>query len=201
MIVVAIIAAIAAFSIPKISNRKSEAQAILRKFIVLSRDLRNRAKLQNATYRIAIDLGDPVKKTGQAFWVEKASGEVINDYDPKNPPKIQKESDKKNDEEAEKTPTQFSPDPSIYKKPQELPPPLEFSEVELAFLEEPVESGIVYIHFKPSGYADESAIHLSTSEKSKWTIYIQPLTGRAEIINEDRPLENLRPKWKIMASP
>ena len=56
MITIAIMAFVVAMVLPKINNKNNDLRATVRRFTVLNRELRNRAQLQNATYRIAIDM-------------------------------------------------------------------------------------------------------------------------------------------------
>ncbi len=196
IITVAIIAAIVTMALPRLGSRSNEIRSTVRKLSTLSRELRSRAKLNNTTYRLVINMED-AEKTADAsrrtytYWVEKAHGEVLNDYDPENPPSLDPEEN--DDEEAKKQPL-FSPDTQIMKKPEELPGELIFESVELATLDEPVTTGIVYIHYLPTGFVDEAAIHLRRGDKIAWTLAIEPLTGRMDVIDEYRALEDLRAK-------
>ncbi|MCB0349754.1 MAG: hypothetical protein KDD38_01140 [Bdellovibrionales bacterium] len=190
---VAIIALIATMVLPKINNRNNELRSMVRKISVISRDLRSRAKLNNATYRLVINMGEEGEKNPRhEIWVESATGEVLNNYDPENPPTPRDQAEDKKEEGAPAP--AFMPDPKVMKKPEVLPSQLIFESVEIGTLDEPITSGIVYIHYLPSGFADEAAIHLKSGEKLKWTLAIDPLTGRVDIINEFRNLEDLRAK-------
>ncbi len=203
IITVTIIAAVVTMVLPRIGGRSNEVRATVRKLAVLSRDLRSRAKLNNATYRLVIALSDEEgeeadKKKKQTYWVERAQGEVLNNYDPKDPPKLQSKEDKEKENERDaddkSPPPPFAPDPQVMKKPDELPADLMFESVELVNVKEPITTGIVYIHFLPNGYTDEAAIHLKRGEKVAWTLAIDPLTGRMDILDEFRKLEDLRAK-------
>lgn len=200
IITVAIIAAIVAMAFPRLGGRNSEIKSTVRKLAILSRDLRSRAKLNNATYRLVIDMGDSESastnnnKIKTTYWVERAQGEVLNDYDPKNPPKLPSKDETKEKKEDEELPSLFSPDPKIFKKPQELPPGLIIESVELVSAEDPITSGLVYIYYLPTGFVDEAAIHLKHGEKIAWTLATEPLTGRMDIVNENRKLEDLKSK-------
>lgn len=198
----AIIAAIVTMALPRLGGRSSEIKSTVRKLAILSRDLRSRAKLNNATYRLVIDMGDSEsentnnEKKKTTYWVERAQGEILNDYDPKNPPQLhtEKNTEKNKDQEENQPAPPFSPDPKVFKKPQELPDGLIIESVELATFDEPVSSGLVYIHYLPTGFVDEAAIHLKHGEKIAWTLATEPLTGRMDILNEDRRLQDLRAK-------
>ncbi len=192
IVTVGIIAAIVTFALPRLNQKNTELRAIVRKVAVLSRELRAKAKLQNATYRLAIDLGEQgAMKPQQSFWVEKAQGQILNNYDPKNPPKLL-DPEKKPDEDA--SPSPFTPDTKIMKKPEILDEEIVFSSVELSTVDEPIENGIVYIHYFPTGFADEAALHIQISKKLNWTLAIQPLTGKVDILDKFIALEDLRPQ-------
>jgi general secretion pathway protein H len=192
IITVSIMAFIAAIAVPKMSNRNNEVRALVRKFAVLSRGLKQRAKMQNSTYRLVISMSEENSDPHHEFWVEVARGEVLNNYDPKNPPSLEDRLDKKDEESKVSTP--FTPDGRIMKRPEVLPTGLIFESVELGSLDRPVTSGLIYIHYFPSGFTDEAAIHLKHGEKIKWTIAIEPLTGKVDIIDEFRALEDIRAK-------
>lgn len=191
IVTVAIIAAIAAIALPRIGGRSNELKSVVRKISVLCRELKLRAKLNNATYRLAINMSEEDRKPKHEFWVEKAQGEILNNYDPKNPPQLAPPEKNESDGEAA-PPSLFSADTRILKKPEVLPAGLTFESVELANVKEPITNGLVYIHFFPSGYSDEAAIHLRLTEKIKWTLATQPLTGTVDILTEYKKLEDLR---------
>lgn len=191
MITIAILAAIAVIAIPKLGGHNNEMKAFVRKISVLGRDLRARAKLQNATYRMVFHLFEEKSQPHAELWIEKSQGEVLNNFDPKNPPKLPDPNDKE-DETAPKSP--FAMDSSILQKPIQLPPFLQIESIELGGVDDPVSEGLVYIHFLPSGFADEAAIHLKFNEKIKWTLAVNQLTGQIEIIDEFIKLEDLKAK-------
>jgi prepilin-type N-terminal cleavage/methylation domain-containing protein len=192
IVTVSIIAAVVTLAIPRLNNKNTELRATVRKLAVLSRELKNRAKLQNATYRLVINMAVEGKEPVHQYWVERAQGQILNDYDPENPPTLPDPADaEKNKEEP---PPAFTLDVKVLKEPQKLPSGLLFESVELASAEEPITSGLVYIHYLPSGYADEAAIHLKQGEKIRWTLAVQPLTGRVDIIDSFRSLEDLNSK-------
>ena len=189
IIVVGIIAAIVTMAIPKLSGRGAEVRSVVRKIAVLNRELKNRAKLHNATYRLVIHMGEKDLKPHHEFWVERAEGNIINNYDPKNPPRLAEEMSEK---ELQETPPAFQPDVKVLKKPHVLPSGMTFEHVELSSLSEPVTSGLVYVHYLPTGYADEAAIQIQYDKKLFWTLAIQPLTGRVDIIDEKVRLKDLQ---------
>ena len=198
IIVITIIAAIVTLAVPKLFKRGTEVRTVVRRIGVINRELKNRAKLMGATYRLALRMRNTDSPSNgrepriDSFWVEKAPGQILNDYDPEKPPVLADELDE--DERKKLPPQVFQIETAITKKPEELPEGMIFDRVELSSLKEPVTDGIVYVHYLPSGYADEAAIHINYDNALKWTLAIQPLTGRIDILNEDIPLKELQGK-------
>ncbi len=196
MIAITIVAFVVAAVLPHLDSRNNEIRSTIRHLAVLSRELRFRAKLQNATYRLVIDMEKNSKgQTVDSYWVERASGNILNDYNPRSPPKnpaqmaaAQKEA-KDNDEIIPQS--RFTMAHGIMRKPIVLPDGLVFDSVELENLNDPVTKGVVYIYFLPSGFADESAIHISYGKHLHWTLITLPFTGRMVILPEKRMLKNL----------
>ena len=182
-------------ALPKLGGRKTEVQSMVRKIAIVSRELKYKAKLQNATYRLVIQAVPPPEEfeteptdLKNQFWVEKAPGSVILSNDPEE----EDEDDDDEDGQAPPDPNGFIMDQKILKEPEKLPEGMIFERIELANQKEPITEGIVYIYFLPEGFVNESAIHLEFGEKLHWTIAIHPLTGRADIFDEDVSLDTLR---------
>lgn len=175
MIVLVILAAVVTLGVNRIDNKNNEMKSAVRKLSVLSKELKTAAKLQGATFRLAIDLGKAgIKKKEQQFWVEKSTSQVLVPKDEETP----LEPDKKDDDAP---PPAFARDDKILKGLKELPGFLEFTEVELARNSTKATDGLVYIYYFPHGLNDEAAIHLRAGEKLNWTLLIHPLTGKATI--------------------
>lgn len=203
LITIAIIAFVVAMTLPRISNKNNDLRSQVRRLTTLSRELHSRAQLQNATYRLVIDMqggeddNDNMNPDGSkkarsvTYWVERGNGSIVNSYDAKNPPKAPKPDDKK---EEGAPPPAFSPDPTIMKAKKQLEKGLDITSVELARIDRPVSVGTIYIHYLPSGYVDEAVIHLQLSEKIQWSLATEPLTGRMDIIPENRSLKDLQSK-------
>lgn len=189
LIVLGIIVTIIAVGAPKLFNKKADLRKTIRRLAVLSRDLKSRAKLNSATYRLVIHMDVTGDKRVDSYWVEKAKGQVLTDYDPDNPPELP-DPEKKKDEDAPVEP--FTPDTQSMKKPEVLPNGLEFESIELGSTEDPISEGLAYIHYFPSGFADDAAIHIRWGDKLKWTLALEPITGRIEVLEEFVALKDLR---------
>ena len=86
IITIGIMVSLVAFVAPKLGGRNQQIKAVVRKIGVLSREIRNQSKLQNATYRLVIDMNSENQDgpNGKAepkysYWVEKSPGTVIGD--------------------------------------------------------------------------------------------------------------------------
>ncbi len=195
MITITIVAFIVAIALPRIAGHTNQTKAIIRKLSTLSRELRFRAKLENATYRIVFDMEEDDKGNPlDSYWVEKGHGSILNNYNPESPPKnpadearARKEA---KDHDEKLPPPQFTIDRSITQKHVVFPSQLILKSVELSTLDEPVTKGVVYIHFLPSGFSDEAAVHLNYG-KIRWTLVTQPLTGRMVILTENKSLKDI----------
>ncbi|MEO0336833.1 MAG: hypothetical protein AAF202_10580 [Pseudomonadota bacterium] len=181
---------------PSVTNKNNKMKAAVRRFSVLTKEVRTHAKLYGTSYRIAFDLGiredDP-----QTYWIEKANYAVLIPGDKKQFLEDQNTAERARDENQGKSPSTagFSEDDRLLKGKQELPGGLRFKEIEVEGLEEAIDNGLAYIHFHPQGLVEETAIHLQYGEGSdalKWTIAIHPLTGRADVITDEVSLREIK---------
>lgn len=195
MIAVGIIAAVITLIVPRIDNRNNQIKAAVRKFIALSRDLHSRAKLENATYRLVLDMKAGETALNHEFWVEKSTKKILLNKEALadiNKEKRGLEQEKEEEEKKKQSRDGFEMYPKITPKPVVLIEGLKISDVELFSLEQPVTTGKAYIYFHPEGFATEAAIHLKMGEDLKWTVAIHPLTGRAEIMAEYMTLKKIK---------
>lgn len=197
LITVGIMVSLIAVVIPRLGGRNQQIKGVVRKIGVLSREIRNQAKLKNSTYRLVIDInGGDLGSGGQekpqySFWVEKSPGTVIGTQAEEE--EKAKEA-AKDDKDAPPPADEFTPDTKLMKKPEVLPADMKFDRVEIASRKEAYTEGRVYIYYLPQGYVEESVIQLSYGDKIKWTIAIRPLTGRADIYQSHQSLKDVRPQ-------
>ncbi len=191
MVVLVIMGAVIALSMPYMNNRNSQTKRFLREFTVLTRELHTRAKLNGAVYRLVIDLEglDPNIPRAQLMWVEKANGATVMKP---NEEEVALERAKETDPEKKADPKGFEVDKSILKQPRELPPGMKFDKVELARAKNPVTQGKAFIHFMPQGLVDEAAVHIKGEKTQEWTISIHPLTGKSEVISKPISLQEIK---------
>lgn len=180
MIVLAIMAALITVGAPRLlKNNEGNIKAVARNFIVLSKELRNKARLTNSTYRLAISMEAGEEK----YWVERANGPQTVD-----PEAYEKE--KETGEDA--PPPLFQMDKSLLKKEKELPGGLRFASVETVNMKAPMTSGVAYIHFFPEGFVEASAVQITNGNNLTWTLVFNPLTGQADIIEKASSLKDIQ---------
>lgn len=186
MIVLAIMGMLLAFGASKISSDDSKIKSSARKFAVMIKKIRNQAKIDGIIYRLVIDIPDEKTNGNHAYWVESTSKNIVLG-------KVYKE------QEVDKKgqpidPLGFNVTNKIFKKnPQYLPKGLFFERVEMPSSQKgDITSGRVFIHFFPEGRVEESAIHLTNKINLKWTVQIHPITGRADIFDGDKKLEEIK---------
>jgi general secretion pathway protein H len=186
MIVLAIIGGMLAIGAPRLFNSSSAMRGAVRKMAVMTRDLRNTARLTNSTMRIVISMDD---EKGHSYWIESAPGNVTL---------LSEEQEKElssltsSQQEDQKGSSKFSEDSRVLKSPQTLPRGMYFGGVEYADRKEETTSGTTYVHFFPQGLAEDVAIHLTDRKTLNWTIAIHPLTGRADIFEKKISVKEIR---------
>ncbi|MGE9746106.1 pilus assembly FimT family protein [Bdellovibrio bacteriovorus] len=180
MIVLAIMAALITVGAPRLLKKDGNIKSVARNFIVLSKEIRNKARLTNSTYRLAISMEPGEEK----YWLERASGPQAVD-----PEAAEKEKDR--DEEGAPPPL-FQMDKSLLKKEKELPEGLRFASVETVNMKSPMTSGVAYIHFFPEGFVEASAVQITNGNNLTWTLVFNPLTGQADIIEKASSLKEVQ---------
>jgi prepilin-type N-terminal cleavage/methylation domain-containing protein len=188
LIVLAIVGVTVAFlsqRIGKKDNRKIRRD--VRIFAAEMRDLRNKARMRNATYRLVINLPENSKEK-QSYWVESTTKSFLVTYD-EDVLKKQKEGLK----EGDKDPSGFEVDREVSKEgPGPLPDGLFFKSVEIASQKKEYTTGRIYIHFFPEGRVEEAVVHLTDGKSLHWSLAIHPLTGRVDLINKEKKLSDMQ---------
>ncbi len=174
LIVMGIIAAIMGFSFSRIRKNDNNIRAVARHFIVLSKEIRNHAKLTNSTMRLVIQF-DPLKPK---YWVEKSAGNEIRES-----------TDEKKSISDEAPSSTFQIFKTLTKKEKELPAGLLFSSLEV-LNQNPISDGLGFIYFTPEGFTDAATLQL-TDKKRFWTLVFNPLTGQADFLPEAKSLKDI----------
>lgn len=181
MVVLAIIAAVVSVGIPRLFGTSTNIKSVARQIVVMGKEIRNKARLTNSTYRLVINM-EPDKAT---YWVERANGPQSVD-----PEAAEKSNNSRKEEDA--PPPLFQMDPSFSKKQKELPSGLRFGSVETANMKSPINSGLAYIHFFPEGFVEAAALQITNGNKLTWTLVFNPLTGQADIIEKAQSLKDIQ---------
>lgn len=186
MVVIGIIAAVVAIGAPKLFNTTNQMRSTVRKMAIMTRDIRNIARLYNSTARLVIVMND---KEGHSYVVESAPGNATLLSEDQ-----QKELDSmtSSQREDEKPKSEFSVEGRVTKESVSLPRGLFFESVEYGNRKELVTSGTAFVHFFPQGLAEEAAIHLTNRKTLNWTVTVNPLTGRAEVFERKVMLKDLK---------
>lgn len=183
MIVLAIIAAIMSIAAPRLLRNDTNVKPIARKILVLSKEIRTKARLTNSTYRLVIKMDD---KNESSYWVERASGPRLVD-----PEAYEKERENAGKKAEDLPPPLFQIDKTLTRKEQSLPRGLYFGSVETINNKTPITSGMAYIHYFPEGFVEASALQITDGNKLTWTLVFNPLTGQADIIEKAQSLRDL----------
>lgn len=178
LVVLGIIAGMLTLGIGRIRKQDNNVKYVMRKLVVLIKEVRNRARLQHSTFRIVIHM----EKGKDRYWVEKSN----------NPFLIDTKADKDKKSSDEKKPSGFQMEKAIFKKEQDLPNTLHFGSVETLSADKPITEGDAYIHFFPEGLVEVAAIQITDRKNLTWTIVINPVTGQSDIIPKAQALKDLQ---------
>lgn len=178
MIVLAIIGAALSIATPRLFQRKPNIKSATRTFLVLGKEVRNRARLSSSTMRLVLDLNpqEPM------YWVEKSNGPQL--IDPKA------EAEKKKEDDKEK-PSLWNPDEVLTPKKKSLPSGLYFGAVQTINMTSPQTEGVAYVHFFPEGVMEAASIQITDKKNLTWTLIYNPLTAQADIVQEARNLKDV----------
>lgn len=176
LIVLAIIGTAMAIATPRLFKTNTNIKSVTRNFLVLGKEVRNRARLSHSTVRLAIDLNPQEPQ----YWVEKSNGPVLID------PEAREE--ETSDEEK---PSVWQLDTVLTNQKKSLPSGLYFAEVETLSMNGPQTEGIAYIHFFPEGLMEAASIQITDRKQMTWTLIYNPLTGQADVATEARSLRDV----------
>lgn len=182
-----IIGGIMMMAIPRMSPRPTDPKKVFSDITRSVKEIRNRARLYNSSYRLAIRLDEDE----QAYWVEKSNQITLVNKAILDEEREKAKSNFKNDKE-EATPTSgFQADTSFFKTEQLLPQGFTFKLVESGSRNDSYTEGMAYIHFFPQGFIEPSIIQLQDTKNNVWTIYFNSLTGQSTVIPDEKTLLDL----------
>lgn len=169
-------------------KKQTNIRSVARHFLVLSREIRNKARLSNSTYRLVIQM----ETNNEKYWIEKANGPTPIDIEAAEKEREESKSSLKDSKKEDAPPPLFQIDKSLSKKPEALPDGLHFAQVETVNTKAPLSSGTAYIHFFPEGFVEAGAIQITDGKKLTWTLVFNPLTGQADIIEKAQSLKDIQ---------
>jgi len=172
LVVLGLLAALAAFSIPRLNFKQGNLKSAMRQLSVLSRQTRQLARIKQCTYRIVFDLD----QTPSQYWVEYTT-------QPFSPNHLEQQN--QNNSRDKESSGNFSRDEQLLKSEKKLPPGIRISAVETQSSQEPKTSGLAYVYYWPTGLSDAAIIRLVDRTNKNLSIVIQPLTGRAEFFEQE----------------
>ncbi|MES3036326.1 MAG: prepilin-type N-terminal cleavage/methylation domain-containing protein [Bdellovibrionota bacterium] len=181
LLVLGIMAAAIAIGATRINRKDNNMKTVARKMTTVVREIRNKAKLYNTTYRLVINL-DPKSPT---YTVEQSAGRVQRDSEEDIKAREKMDADKRPADS-------FRKDSAFGKKDKELPSGLFFGQLETINLSAPITEGVGYIYFSPEGFVEYSSIQITDRKNLTWTLVFNPLTGQADIIQEAKALKDLK---------
>lgn len=185
LIVMAILGVLVAFGLPKFKNPKDNIKAVVAKMSTLTREIRHQARMKRRTYRLVLKMNGGNSGQKDAYWVESAEGNTLI------PSQETLESLKKKSEN-EKPPAAFQKVETLVKGERELPSGLFIGSVETSSSDQPVTQGEAYVYFTQEGLVEKSMIQITNKDKLTWTVIINPLTGRVDIIEKAMRLKDLQ---------
>jgi general secretion pathway protein H len=182
LVILFILGSLIAIGVPKMNFKHDNIKTVTRQMSVMTREIRNFARMKQMTCRLVIRLGN----NDDAYWVEGAQGNVLAPTaDTKKKMEEMKDSDEKPKDPFQKLP-QFT------KKEKLLPSKVFFGRVETQSIPEPIEKGVAYVYFTPEGLVEKAAIQLTDKDKLTWTLIVNPLTGHTDIVEKAISLKDLQ---------
>lgn len=180
LIVLGIIAAVITLGLGRVRRTENNVKATFRELTVLSKEIRNQARLTQSFFRLMIQ----IEPDGSRYWVEK--GSAIETKDAKEEFKTQQEQETSSDEKKKSSFALFK---KLTKKEKSLPSGVKFKSLEILNAE-PMTDGLGAIYYSPEGLVEASIIHI-TDDKNTWSMLINPLTGIIDIADEEISMKDV----------
>jgi prepilin-type N-terminal cleavage/methylation domain-containing protein len=200
LIVLGLIAVIiTSFGRPTRSQQKIY-QDYFRKLSLMSKQIKNRAQIERATYRMVFYMRDdaPVEITVEKsdrpvlLGSEKESEELFEDMFKQKLEEEGNTKDDKKEKEGEVKDFQLSE----RFKPESLDRPrgLKIKQIEISGLSEIFEpEGLAVFHYFSNGLVEETLIQVQTEDKRlKWSLLTDPLTGEIYALGGHKTLEEIK---------
>lgn len=177
-----IIGGVLAASLSRMSFQKIDNRTVFRDIVISVKEIRNRAKLYNTSYRIVFK----IQEKSSSYWVEKSTSPTLIDKE-----MLQKIRENAGKEDKDAPQSNFQLDSSYLKKEKELPAGYIVKSLESGPQDAVFTEGMAYIHFFPQGMVEPIALQIEDPKKNIWTLVFNPLTGQADIIDGAKTLRDL----------
>lgn len=176
MAIVVMVMAVGAPVLGRITYQRVNSQA--RRFVGISRTIRNDSILLSNVYRLVIDIDH------SAWWVESQRRNQLISEETEESHRKKEKNKKKTDKEGDQD-SNFVLADKYSKKPIALPDNVQFDGV-FKEKEGQITKGIAYIHFFPSGFVEQSVIYLNKTgaQTPSYSIVIRSTAGRVEVVNK-----------------
>lgn len=188
-IVIMIIGGILSLALPRMGIKKLDNRTVFRNIVITVKEVRNRARLYNTSYRIAFKIDE---QSG-SYWVEKSSSPTLLDKNFLEKEREQKERDEKGGitDVKNQISSPFQTDTSYAKGNVELPPGYHVKSLESGPQDATFTNGVGYIHIFPQGLVEPIALQIVDPKKNIWTLVFNSITGQADIIDGAKSLKDL----------
>lgn len=188
MIVLAILGGLVVLGLPRLKFNQNNLKKISRELGVTIKEVRNQARITANTHRLVFSLTNNEQGSDGAdqYWLESANGVVLAN------PKLDKEQKEKAGSDSETAPTSaFSKSEKVLKKAKQIPSGFQIVSIETSSNPTPITEGDAYVYFSPQGLVEKSVIQIKGSSEATWSLVINPLTGRLDIIEKPISLKDL----------
>ncbi len=183
IIVIMIIGGVLSASLSHMSfGSKIDNRTVFREIVIAVKEIRNRAKLYNNTYRLVFKIDEKQS----SFWVEKSIAVTLIDKE-----FLAKQRERGDKEDDKAPPSPFQVDTTYLKKEKPLPPGYIVKQLESGPQDVVITEGLAYIHFFPQGMIEPVGLQIQDPKKNIWTLVFNPLTGQADIIDGAKALRDL----------
>lgn len=176
LIVLGILSAVLALGLNRFRKNENTVKSALREISVLSREVRNHARLTQSTMRLMIEISPKESK----YWVEKGNASEKRDL---------KMIFKPDQDQDEKKKPAFTLYKKLTKKQKALGKGVSFKSLEVLNME-PVTEGLSAIYYSAEGYVEASVLQLG-DDKNTWSLVFNPLTGFVDISEEAKSLKDI----------
>lgn len=182
IIVIMIIGGVLSASLSRMNFKKVDNRTVFREIVIAVKEIRNRAKLYNNTYRLVFKIDEKQS----SFWVEKSIATTLIDKE-----FLAKQRERGDKEDDKAPPSPFQVDTTYLKKEKLLPPGYIVKQLESGPQDVVITEGLAYIHFFPQGMIEPVGLQIQDPKKNIWTLVFNPLTGQADIIDGAKALRDL----------